>query len=128
MDFFRLSLELIVLLFLTLLFDTGYLYLNKNFFTNMVYDIQDSAMTIRWSPVIICYAFIVLGIYYFIIREKKSIYEAFLLGLVIYVVYDSTNYATLTNYSLSFAIMDTLWGGILFALVTYCYQLLIKYI
>jgi uncharacterized membrane protein len=51
-----------------------------------------------------------------------------LVGVVIYGVYDSTNYATLSNYTASFALKDTLWGGILFASVTYLTYQLNKFI
>ena len=44
--------------------------------------------------------------------------DAFLLGIVIYGVYESTNYAILKNWNIKAVALDTLWGGILFALTT----------
>jgi uncharacterized membrane protein len=41
------------------------------------------------------------------------------MGAAVYAVYDFTNLAMFKNYTLSFALMDTLWGGALFALVRY---------
>jgi len=117
-----LYLQLIFITLLTFFFDAIYLYLNASSFKQMVYDIQQTSIVLRIWPAIVCYAFIVFGIYYFIIREKRSVLDAFFLGIVIYAVYDSTNYATLANYYLSFAILDALWGGILFSLVTFVYQ------
>jgi uncharacterized membrane protein len=61
---------------------------------------------------------LIAGLNYFIIQRNRSIPEAFFVGLVIYGVYDSTNYATLKKWEPSVAIMDTLWGGSLFALTT----------
>jgi uncharacterized membrane protein len=55
---------------------------------------------------------------YFIIKNNRSILEAFLFGLVIYGVYDSTNYAMLKKWNPYLAMMDTLWGGVLFATTT----------
>ena len=43
--------------------------------------------------------------------------NSFILGLIIYGVYDATNYATLSQWSLSFALMDTLWGALLMWMV-----------
>jgi uncharacterized membrane protein len=60
-----------------------------------------------------------VGINYFIIKPRKSVSEAFLLGLVIYGVYETTNYALLSNWSFLTVIIDTLWGGILFALTAF---------
>ena len=39
-----------------------------------------------------------------------------LFGWILFGVYDFTNYSTLRNYSLTFAIVDTVWGGVTCAL------------
>lgn len=39
------------------------------------------------------------------------------LGLLVYGVYNFTNLALFEKYSLKIAMLDTLWGGILFTLV-----------
>jgi uncharacterized membrane protein len=44
--------------------------------------------------------------------------DAFLLGIVIYGVYETTSYALLKKWKLSIVLMDTLWGGVLFGLTT----------
>jgi uncharacterized membrane protein len=75
-------------------------------------------MVIKPLGGIICYALLIFGINYFIIFQKKSILEAFLLGFVIYGVYDSTNYAIIQKWNGIIAAIDTLWGGILFATTT----------
>ena len=50
--------------------------------------------------------------------------DAFLLGLVIYGIYEFTNKAILTKWTYTTVVMDTVWGGILFASVTFLtYQL-----
>ncbi len=41
------------------------------------------------------------------------------MGAATYAVYDFTNLATLKNYDFSFAVVDTLWGGVLFAIVRF---------
>jgi uncharacterized membrane protein len=53
----------------------------------------------------------------YLVQLARSTTEAFLLGLCVYAVYDFTNYATLAKYELSFAVADSLWGGLLFVLV-----------
>lgn len=52
----------------------------------------------------------------------SSVKEAFLYGLLVYAVYDFTNLAVLPDYPLGFALIDTLWGGILFAIVYSIYN------
>jgi uncharacterized membrane protein len=103
-----------------------YVYLNliKDFFEKQIKSVQGSSVQINFLGAILCYLFLIVGINYFIIKPRKSISEAFLLGLVIYGVYETTNYALLKNWSLLTVIVDTLWGGILFALTTYFINLI----
>jgi uncharacterized membrane protein len=67
---------------------------------------------------IICYLLIIYGLNYFIIDTKKSIKDAFILGIFVYGVYESTSYAILDKWNMKAVTLDTLWGGILFALTT----------
>ena len=99
--------------------DSIYLNLMKNYFQKQVVSIQGSPIKINFLGAAICYIFLIFGINYFIIKPRKSVTDAFLLGLVIYGVYETTNYALLKNWSLLTVIIDTLWGGILFAVTTY---------
>lgn len=106
------------------LVDSIYLFLSKNYFKKQVFDVQKSQIQLRIIPTVLCYIALIFGIYYFILREKKSWKEAFLLGIVIYAVYETTNYAIFKQWKLKTVLMDTLWGGILFAIVTKIVSLL----
>jgi uncharacterized membrane protein len=99
--------------------DSIYLNIMKGYFQKQVQSVQNSALQINFLGAAICYVFLIIGINYFIIKPRKSVKEAFLLGLVIYGVYETTNYALFKNWSIITAILDTLWGGILFAITTY---------
>ena len=99
--------------------DFVYLNLMKGYFENQIKKVQGSALKFNLLGAAICYIFLIFGINYFIIKPRKSVNDAFLLGLVIYGVYETTNYALLTNWSIITVIIDTLWGGILFALTTF---------
>ena len=105
--------------FLFLAIDAIYLSLMSDFFNKLVKSIQGSKINFRVSGAIICYFFLIYGINYFIIDRKKSPMEAALFGLVIYGVYESTNYAIFDKWNLKALIYDTLWGGVLFYLTTY---------
>lgn len=98
--------------------DSIYLFSSQEYFKKQVFDVQHSAIQLRIVPTILCYIALIFGLWYFILREKKSWKEAFLLGIVIYAVYETTNYATLKQWKQKTVVMDTLWGGILFAVVT----------
>jgi uncharacterized membrane protein len=75
---------------------------------------------------ILCYACLVLGLNYFILNENKGVMDAFILGIVIYGVYEGTNLAILKKWPTYVVVMDTLWGGTLFALTTYIIQNVIQ--
>jgi len=104
--------------------DFVYLSLFKSYFNNQIQSIQGSQIQINLLGAAICYIFLVVGINYFIIKPKKSVSDAFLLGLVIYGVYETTNYSLFKKWSILTVIIDTLWGGVLFALTTYIVNIL----
>jgi uncharacterized membrane protein len=76
-------------------------------------------MTIKPLGAIATYVFLIFAINYFIIGKLKGPEEAFILGLVIYGVFEGTCYAMFKKWTIGLAMMDTLWGGTLFALTTY---------
>jgi uncharacterized membrane protein len=105
---------------------TDFIYLNiiKDYFLNQIKQVQGSEPKVNFLGVALCYIFLIAGINYFIIKPRKSVNDAFLLGIVIYGVYETTNYALLKNWSIITVIMDTLWGGLLFAFTTYIVNML----
>lgn len=99
--------------------DAIYLTSMSGFFNKLVKNIQGEKIKFRILGAIICYIFLIFGLNHFIISQNKSPFEASLLGLVIYGVYDSTNYAIFDKWSLEALALDTIWGGVLFYLTTY---------
>jgi uncharacterized membrane protein len=118
---FDFTLLISAIVFVTI--DFFYLNLNKSYFANQIKKIQNKPMTMNILGVLLCYIFLIFGINYFIIKPKRSVQDAFLLGLIIYGVYETTNLATFSDWSLFMVVMDTLWGGVLFALTTYIVSL-----
>lgn len=109
-----------------IVFDALYIMPQLKTFQTIYLQIQKSPLKVRYRSAIVCYLLLSILIYTFILRPKRSIQEAFLLGLCVYGIYDATTYALLKDYPLSTALIDTLWGGILFVLVTYVYRLIQK--
>ena len=103
-----------------------FIYLNvmKDYFNKQIQDIQGSKIELNLLGAALCYIFLIYGLNYFIIKPRKTVSEAFLLGLVIYGVFETTNYAMFKKWSMLTVIMDTLWGGLLFASTTYIINLL----
>lgn len=68
---------------------------------------------------LIAWFLITLGIVYFVNPNSKNKKQSFgrgaILGLVIYGVYDLTNYAIIQNWKISMVIIDIIWGMFLCA-------------
>lgn len=111
--------ELSVTAFVLLSIDLTYIYSKSEYFGRYFEKIQKSPLKFKPLKAAMAYILIVIGLYYFVIREKKPITYAFLLGIFVYGVYDLTNYSTLEKWTLRFVITDTLWGGTVFALSTF---------
>ena len=104
-----------------LLLALDFIYINmiKTQYEAQIVRIQRVVMKVKILPVIVCYALLIFALYYFILRTHRPILDAFLLGFIIYGVFDATNYALFKKWDLRLAIADALWGGTLFALTTF---------
>jgi len=104
---------------LFIVIDSIYLNFIKGYFMDQIQKVQGSPLKPNFAAILLCYTFLVVGLNYFIIKPKKSPKDAFLFGIVIYGVYETTNLALFKNWSWLTVFMDTLWGGILFGTVTW---------
>jgi uncharacterized membrane protein len=68
----------------------------------------------NWSAAFVVYLLLGLGIAAFAVPNSAQATSAAargaLLGLVVYGVYDFTNYSTLRDWPLTLALVDTAWG------------------
>ena len=111
--------KIIVSGILMLLVDAIYLKTISPHFNKMFIKIQGSGISINWLGFTLSYISLIAGLYYFILRQNKSPYEAFILGVFVYSVYDMVNFATFKKWDFKLALIDSIWGGILFSLITY---------
>lgn len=110
--------KIIISSIILILLDSIYLKLSSNFFNKQIYMIQKSNIKLDILSVVFCYLFLILGLNYFILNENKSPFDAFILGLVIYMVFDTTNKAIFKKWKWITVIMDGIWGGLLFLITT----------
>lgn len=111
--------SIIVSALVFLFLDSLYLNSVKPHYDSMIKEIQGAPIRFRMSGAILCYLFLIFGLHYFILNEKKSVKDAFLFGLVVYGVYEFTSYTIIKDWKLWSVVIDTLWGGILYATTTY---------
>jgi hypothetical protein len=101
-----------------LVLDGIFLGMNRDMFALQVAEVQRVVLEIRYLGAVLCYALLIFALYYFIIKDRRPVIDAMLLGFVIYGVYETTTYALLKKWKLQTMMIDTLWGGILFGLTT----------
>ena len=99
--------------------DFVYMNLLKNRFQRQIIQIQRTTVQFRPWGALGCYFLLISGIYYFILRTHRPVEDAFFLGVLIYGVYETTNFALFKNWDPLLLAGDTLWGGVLFATVTW---------
>jgi uncharacterized membrane protein len=109
-----------------LVLDFTYFYLFRDFMLPLLKKVQKADVKINIMSAIACYLLMVSGLYYFILRKKAPIKDAILLGLLIYGVYETTNYAFFKDWSPLLVLVDTVWGGILFGTTTFLYYKIAK--
>ena len=107
-----------------LVVDALYLSIIGQDYGNMIKRIQGKDMKINLLGGVLCYVVMTLGLNYFILSEKNKkvkdlCLKAFILGLLVYGVYETTSYALLEKWDIKYVLIDTVWGGTLFALTTF---------
>ena len=99
--------------------DAVYLTSRQVYHDNLFQSIQKSPLKIRYIPAALVYVTLAFAVFYYAVKDAKSMNDAIfrgaLIGFLMYVFYDLTNYATLTNYTLPMLITDSVWGSILSA-------------
>jgi uncharacterized membrane protein len=110
--------ELLISGIILLVIDGIFLYANAHMFQLQVAEVQRVSLQMKPLGAILCYILLILGLYYFIIRQHKPVKDAVLLGLLVYGVFETTNYALFKNWQVKTMIIDTMWGGILLGLTT----------
>jgi uncharacterized membrane protein len=118
--------SIIIIATIMLILDFSYLYLFRDFMLPLLKNIQKADVKINIMSALACYIILVSGLYYFIIRKNASPKDAFLLGVLINGVYETTNYAFFKDWSPLLVILDTLWGGILLSTTTFLYYKIAK--
>ena len=111
-------LSILISAIVLIILDSVYLHLMTGYFKRQVMAVQGSPLQLNLVGAALCYVFIIFGLNYFIIKNRKSVKDAFLLGIVVYAIFELTNLALFKNWHILSVLIDTLWGGVLFGLTT----------
>jgi uncharacterized membrane protein len=113
------------LFFLTIIFvvlDIIVLNALSLFFKKQILSVQGMPLQMNLLAALLCYISLILLLYIFIIVPNKSVGQAFLLGILVYAVYEFTNKTLFIRWNWTTTFVDTLWGGCLFALTTFFFH------
>lgn len=101
-------------------------------YNTMIPKIQKSPMVVNTRYAVFSYLLLCFAMNYFVLPNikkntlKELINHGFLLGIVIYGVYDFTAAAVLKSWDEKTMYIDVLWGGILFTITPYLTNLFLK--
>lgn len=102
-----------------LLLDGVFIYFIKDMFNRQIKLVQGSDIQVDILATILTYIVIIFSLYYFIIREKRSVIDAAFLGFSMYALYELTTKSLLKQWKWTTVVIDITWGSILYALSTF---------
>jgi uncharacterized membrane protein len=118
--------DFLTFFFILLILDLIWIKLRMKYFTDFYRDVQGSELQVKYVYGLLCYIVIAFTLWYFVINKKGTVYEAMLLGAALYAVYDLTNQATLSRWTLKMTVTDIVWGAVLSGVSTYIFVKLKK--
>jgi uncharacterized membrane protein len=97
-------------LIIFLVLDISWIYLNNKMYLTNVENIQNSKFNLNIYAAV--FAYIIISLYFiFLIYNNFSLINCVLISFFIYSIYNLTNLSAFENYSVTVAIIDTLWGS-----------------
>jgi len=95
-------------------------------YTPLVKAIQGSELKMNPYSAAAAYLLMVVALNMFVIKYNFTYLETFIFGVCLYGVYDFTNGAIFGKWDFNLAIIDILWGGLVYLLAHYLSDYLIK--
>jgi len=107
--------EFLFILAMFLIIDMIWLkFYMKDIYVKLIKDIQGEEMKIKIYGGLLVYIFMSILLLKF---RNNNMFDMFLLGSMSYGIYDFTNYALFTKFDFKIALIDMIWGGVLFTIV-----------
>ena len=104
---------------LFLVLDILFLYTNRNFFELQVIDVQRVSIKMNYASAFAAYIILTFGLYWFILKNRRPVIDAILLGGLINGTYELTNMSLLKKWHLKTVLLDTAWGAFLWGFTVY---------
>lgn len=94
------------------------LYMGPRYQT-MIKEIQSEKMIVNTMSAFSAYLLMIIALVVFVIRKNFTLVEAFLFGVCLYGVYDFTCGAVFKKWDFNLAIVDIIWGGVVYMTSVY---------
>ena len=104
---------------LVLMLDSVYLSIMSSSYERLVASIQGSRLRLNYTAAAMCYLLLSFMISRFVVESDSGLMDSFLLGFCTYGIFDLTSMAIFSKWTLDLALVDMVWGGILYMLVGY---------
>lgn len=114
--------KILPIFMLMILFDYLYLSLIGSKFVEMISIIQKEDIVVKYFSMAICYLLMSTCLAYFIEKKNFTPEDSMIMGILVYGIYELTNYTVFKKWPLDIVFIDTLWGGVLFYTCTYITQ------
>lgn len=88
-------------------------YVLKSTWSKQIQQIQHSPLKVNIYSAILCYLLLVIGLYVWVVRPKKSWKWGILWGFFVYGVFDLTCKSIFVSYQWSTVFIDWIWGCVL---------------
>jgi uncharacterized membrane protein len=120
----------LIVLCLVILIDLPMILLiNRNMYSTQLkrVNVEDTSFSfLNIITAAITYSIVAFSIYYFIILDvnlsnyeyKDILIKSSILGFVIYSIYNGTNKSTLNKWGMYESLIDTLWGTVLYSIIS----------
>lgn len=109
-----------------------YIIFTKDYWNDIVFKIQQKEIKKKPLYIFIAFSFILIGWIYFIYMPyynyfgekikykdlRALLLHAFILGVISYGVFNFNNLGLFDDYPIRMAIADTLWGGVVYIIIT----------
>ena len=103
--------------------DTCYLFFAKPVYENQVVRIQRVAMQVKPLGALAAYIAMATGLWFFVLKTPTAnvFLKSMLLAFTVFGTYNATSYAILKKFSASLALMDTVWGILMYTVASYLF-------
>jgi uncharacterized membrane protein len=119
--------SILKLFFILIIIDIPWLMFRQQYHDTLFYSIQKSKLSVNYLAAVLVYIVLSIALFYGSVEMSSDYLGAgkrgAIIGFIMYLFYDLTNMATISNYTWSMVVADSLWGMVLSGIAAAAYSL-----